>query len=617
MSLTVDCVHNVLPGLWPPDFDKYMLGRGIEEWKVAFNTLPANTAKSLLLMVMSRPKLAPFFECLLSDYNTEETFLAVRLYEIGLARCLRQNLLARTEEVSYYKTMNPNYYPKCFPLLPELKHEHNYFSVSYTWMTPSYDKIVPTQAYSVKAKTPENVYMAKLFSASAAARHFQWPECWAHSLSALDFVPPSEVTNKKHLHDLFCLIGQSAGHMYGSLRVVLKAISYGRMFTTNLEHPWKRLLMLHDLLIHWGFFKLEKEVFDKGLEIIPVKTDHYYLLVKQHLKGLMHQAENIALYQYARQTFHRDCDESKCKKSFTYDYSFLKMEDLQRSIDIWSRELVDPNERQYFSGYVHFYAALRTDPNDLTPLLRHLKQAQLYFEQCSDKKSTNYTDLSLDANIVGTYLDSKLTFNMERMVGHFSDLSHLKYNVEGSNTLCRLLLLSSYFGQHFNSIPLKMFQNLFRTYYANATKTMGYRKDILDYLADAIQWNHQTNNPREWSDLPDVNDCFAKEVGNLQTLEMFWKDEELLMLPIFDDKQEARGVKRGMQPSKDDSEACKKPKTDETLPTSSTSPAPPAISLSLDPFVLPTSKDFMLPTEYENHAIYCVGYNAIKQGIIA
>lgn len=95
-------VHTVFPYMRPSDFDRYMTEVGAADLKVAIDEWPANTAKALILMVLSRPALEIQLECVLAMYSDERTRLATRMYEVGLGRCLRQMLLVQPNiEVTY------------------------------------------------------------------------------------------------------------------------------------------------------------------------------------------------------------------------------------------------------------------------------------------------------------------------------------------------------------------------------------------------------------------------------------------------------------------------------------------------------------------------------------
>jgi hypothetical protein len=583
--LETTTVHNILPLMSPADFDDYMKNTSLKDWKEAFDTLPENTAKALIVMVLSRPALEHYMTAVLSEYS-KDTELATRLYEVGVGGRLRQPLLKNTEQVAYYRMFYPERYWTPYAILPTLNHEHTYLDGDIQTMVRVDDGMLELKKYALLDHTQEEIFMARLFSASATTFYMQWPECWAHSLSALD-----HALTGNYLHDVYCHLAQSGGRSGCTLRSVLLALEHARGTAYKMEHPWQRLLVFQDLLVHWGFYNLEREVFEKGRDIIPKNTIYYYKLIRQHLKAVLHYAEDIALFQHIRQAFHAECDDERCDKPDYIEYSFLAVERLAFEIDKYSRELRTVRERAYYSGYVHYLLGFRTDSMDLSWIEKHFQQAVMYFDQSTYKKQIMGDERMIDATIMSTYLKKNTTTVFDKITKAFAELTHMQHNMEGANVLHRMLVMQSYFGMHYYAISERSFARRVFEYYKKATHNKGYRMAMLELMIESSDWSHMEDNPTNIDDMPLLGDCLTLEENVAGEVREFWKVERDCLILMFDEEVEAG---KG-----------KEPKRRRIQPQS---------NFALPSHVL-TSKDFLTEEDVHNQTVYKFGYKAIQHNM--
>jgi hypothetical protein len=371
--------------------------------------------------------------------------------------------------------------------------------------------------------------MVRMVCVSATAKNNQWCECWAHGLSALDHVPPNDDIRKRYLHDLFCFLGHAAGRCFIRHVTVFKALDYAEKYTFNLEHSWKRLLVFHDLTVHWGFFHLENQVFEKGLQVIPGKTDYFYQLLKIHLKSLMHQVENILLYQWARQKFHEKCNKRTCRKPMNVEYSYLTADDLMHDIDFWSRVFEEPGVSEYYSGMIHVYSACRSDSKQTGDHSAHFVQAMYYFKQCIGVLRCTYQRYT-DASFLLAMFTKKM-LKREEVRNKYNYMQHLVHNQGASETLFRLLLLVRYFPEEFvMTNGTRPFVGSTANYYLNATNGHGYRLDLLR-MCDTPNIKHH-GDPDSPADYPPMTICMEKELIDDVAATRYWKREVNRLLPF-------------------------------------------------------------------------------------
>lgn len=591
-KIDTDLVHNVLPFLWPSEFDQYMLNQGVTAWKESVESLPSNTAKALVLMLMSRKQLEPFFKSFLTLFNTDEKTLAIRMYEVGLGRHLKQFLLDHSEEVSYYKMMNPFACTRCLSLSPDLKHNHDYNDYSDTWFIADTGKIQPTKKFSLEQMTPAQIFIARMLCVASTARSNQWPECWAHCMSALDHVPPNRETRERYMSDLFCFIALSAGKSFLRLSIEIRALENAQQFCFNVEHLWKRIIVFHDLLVIRGFFNLEDRVFEKALCVVPFGTDYYYTLLKQHLSSLMHQTENILLYQHGRQMFHSKCDPKSCTKIFRVEFSLLKVESLIRSIDFWSRDVEDIGARDYYSAYVQVYTSMKTEKKNLDKINTHLTQGNLFLSGAIERMR-NSVDHYKDAKIMKMFL-SKTPFTIETVIEMYSQSTHLRYNNGGMETLFRLFLVAKY-QNSFHQPNLPALQKALLEYHKKFTHDRGYRRDLIVKCCEVQEMCHSDGDV--FTDFPQVDICLEKELLYDTAAVRYWNNEEKNIERLFDNDDEKPKSENCASASKKRKLSEPKPKADEkSIPDNDDLP------------IIPTSKSFIETGDMLNRHLYCFGY---------
>lgn len=640
-AISVHTVHNVYPKMKPHEFDQIMIDMSVEAWKRGIEELPPNSAKAFVLMLMSCEKLEPYFDHLLTLFSCDEDKLAKRMYEVGLGRRLRQFLLEFSEEVAYFKMMNPYATTRCLSLLPVLKHKNRYNEYVDYWMVAVTNGIQRTKPFNQEGITPEKLFIAKMLCVATTARNSQWAECWAHSLSALDHVPPNEEVQRQFLSDLFCFIGNASARSFLGTKPTLKALEYAQDFTFNIEHPWKRLLVFQDALIVWGFFNLEEQVFRKALCVIPMKTDYYFTLVKQHLTAVMHQCENILLYHFSRQRFHSSCDPAECNKSYRVEFSLIRVEELINTLDFWSRALEEPGIKDYYSAYVQLYTAIKVkqDTKDYQRGKDHLDQAKLFLRSTIGKLKS--IEQARDAKQMKSYLDHNLLV-LDEVIGAFGTATHMEYNSGGMDSLIRIYLVALYFHVLWNVPPINSIQKVVLEYHKKMSHNTGYRRELL--VASCEKENYCHKNQTLVDDFPASQFCLEKEFFEDTSALTYWI-QEMKMLDLFvyyDNEQPPKSNKTAAtadaSASNLPSEEIKSFMTNIRKRKRKASPVPPgesveekkrkveeeknehAIQMMIEgnngSVVLPTSKMFIDMGEVLTRNLYSFGYGLAEKHIM-
>lgn len=348
----------------------------------------------------------------------------------------------------------------------------------------------------------------------------RWSESFAHALSALDLHEESF----PHLHNVFCQLALAAGKMALHEDTWIALLLSAKQNDKYIHQKWRRIVTFHQLLVHHGLFDLERAVFTFGEKHIPSSSGLYVQLMTQHLYALMARIENIAGFQYLRQTFHEMCNPSTCGKPALVQYSFAFSDMLIREMEKIIPLLWNKAHRHYFQGYVYLYKSFGpplNTPTDQDKVYLDLAKSSfeltlLAFETDPPSSSAMAKDLMyIRASL------KKLDVDDDSIKDAYSALTNMKYNEGAAQTCFRVLLLFYYWGYTSATTPPPSFAYSAYLLYTKTTACSGYRKALMLACKDAML-HHSDEDP----DYPPVgcmsisNNALKEKAANYWKIEM-------------------------------------------------------------------------------------------------
>lgn len=521
MPLVVNnTLNEMLPKMCSDDFDKYMLIKGPQEWKDAIQSVSLEEGKRLLLMVICRPNLLQALSVFCTLWEVEEE-PALHLYELGLGNAVTQAKLLQGEDpkLDFLRNMGKPAHPiHMYPLMPYLKQKENYFHLNKHFVI-QHDVIdVKPLRLNPDTKTPEELYYKKLSNATICSKLQKWPECFAHSLSALD----AYQRDCSYLHDVFCYIAQSGGKMYVPVEWCLNVLGEAKFLSTSFEQTWKRLIVFQGILIDQGLFNLENEMFVKSIPLFVQSSEHGQMLLVQHIQSILAQVENNLAFQYVRQTFHDGCAEF-CQKEPLHQYSFEATAKLLKAIDLFSSRLYKKGYKEYFRGLYHLYSTMNRVHRKIgdSKTTFHFNLALNNFALSTELMVVN-EPLKTEVKEIHHYLKRFLVV-FENVLKRFSKIPLMRHTRELSDFYFRIMLIAMFWGTTFQPFEVLTLAEQAKDEYEKITDGRGYRLPLLKACVKIREPNFCHIEGEEIEDFP-LMPVAAKE-DELQALG-YWKKEK-------------------------------------------------------------------------------------------
>lgn len=524
LELNGTTVRRILPFLDGPHFDTYMQTIGPEGWKKAEEErLTKEECKLLICMVLERSDtLEAFFSAYLTlwEEDVHAKKFPYYLYEIGMCRMLRLYSLKCDTKMLFFKYMYTHEYVMVNPLLPLLNHSHHYTFNEDTFL-PVTGHVPRKILLASDHMTESNLFYLKLLAASLSANTSRWAECWAHSLSALDYYD----NQKDVYHHLMCLLALSGGMNSLQETICLKALEEARSNETNIEHTWQRLVTFQQLCNQWGFFKLEKEVFELGMELVGNKTVFYYQMIHHHLKSLLLQIEDILMFCVVRRQYHSQCHQETnfCNKPLLMEYSFVTIDALLKEMEPLVHQLRILGEKEYYLGIMHYYRTFKLPLEVDNVDLLHRQIGNKYISiACAQLKKTEIR--LLHSQTVQTATNFPVNI-IELVQEKFSKHTMNKWSVEGAEAAFRVVVFfacSGIINGFLGSLDMLDVKKIYRL----ATHNNGYRNHLINAMVkNQIEEDHVHVLNRHWDDFPDATQCFGRESRD-GVLARFWFKRE-------------------------------------------------------------------------------------------
>lgn len=516
--------QHVLPCLSKPSCIKFLHERGPAFWKLLDIVSDSKQHEAMQALILAEPSFALHLHVYFHMWNRDVEHLPVHIYEMGWGHHLQQQQqqCERMFHLRYLQSMNPTDVgqdPIC--LLPILKHtvECKQFSFDYIAVVHADHK---GPLYKSAGKSQQELYYMKLFCAESCSKRERWAECFAHAVSALDHRNDSD----PYLHNLYCQLALAAGKMSLSPEVWIKLLNSAKQSEQYNYNKWRRIVTFQKLLVHHGLFDLEKAVFTHGSEHIPSSSNFRMQLMTLHIYALMAQVENIAAFQFLRQTFHQKCNAKTCGKPTLMKYSLTYASLLVREMETIIPSLRNEAHRHYFQGYVNLYKSfgpVLDVPTDREKT--YLEMAKASFELATLEFESISTPCAMlkDLLFIRAAL-KKLDVDDVSVQDSFSALTNMRFNIDAAHTCFRILLLFYYWGDVCVNTPPTSFAETACKVYKKTTVHSNYRVALLEACEKHLSFG-MFEHCEEDTDYPLVG-CMSVSNGNFrEQVEKYWKTE--------------------------------------------------------------------------------------------
>lgn len=519
----INMYQHVLPCMTRPACIKFLQERGPAFWKLLDIVSDAKKHEAMQALILTEPSFALLLHVYFHTWNQDVEHLPVHIYEMGWGHHLQQQQCKGMFHLMYLQSMNPtNVGQDPLHLLPLLKHEGEILLYQDSDYFPVVHADQKGPIYSKIGKSQEELYFMKLFCAESCSKRERWAECFAHALSALDNRKDSD----PYLHNLYCQLALAAGKMSIHPEYWIKLLNSAKQSEQYKYNKWRRIVTFQKLLVHHGLFDLEKTVFAHGSEHIPQSSSFRMQLMTLHIYALMAQVENIAGFQFLRQTFHQRCNAKTCGKPTLIKYSLTYAALLVREMETIIPSLRNEAHRHYFQGYVNLYKSfgpVLDVPTEKEKTYLEMAKASFELATLEFESITSPCAMLKDLLFVRAAL-KKLDVDDASIQDSFSALTHMMYNIDAAHTCFRILLLFYYWGDVCVNTPPRSFAETACKVYKKTTAHSNYRVALLEACERHLSFG-MFEHCEEDADYPPVG-CMTVSNGHLQEqVEKYWKTE--------------------------------------------------------------------------------------------
>lgn len=525
----VKLYQHVLPWVTESSSVEFLRRKGPEFWKLLDSESEANHHERTQLLILVQPSFTVLLHVYFHLWNQDVCHLPVHLYEMGWGQHLQQSM--KTFQLSYLNSLDPTD-PGRHPVrvVPSLRHVNAYASLELDYaISTNVSNVGPE--FCITDQSLEEMYYLKLFCAESCSKRERWCESFSHALSALDH---HDGVSFPYLHNVFCQMALAAGKMSLDPSIWVALLVNAKLKQEHMWQQWRRIVVFHNLLVHHGLFPLERSVFIYGSEHIPSGSNLYTQLAIQHIHALMAQIENIAGFQFLRQTFHEHCNPRTCGKPIIVKYSFAHSSTLIREIEKCIQALHNQGHKQYFQGYVYLYKSFGTVlnvPSETDKI--YLEMAKSTFELATleseiEWSSAMWKDLCCMRSIL-----KNLDVNDVSVKDAFAGLTNARYNTEAANTCFRIVLVFYYWGNVCVKSPPVSFAETAHRAYCKTTRHVGYRIGLLQAVVNQLNLGLLEHTEEE-PDYPPTS-CMSATNNHLEaSVQVYWR-RELGQLPTYDE----------------------------------------------------------------------------------
>lgn len=510
--ITDNLIKCILPTLSNQDFEKFMLELGPQQWKLATETCSSDSAKALVVLITKQSSLNQAFSVFLSLWEMDQE-PATFLFELGMGIFVRQSLLVYNAKNTYLTYLRMDLGENhIFPVLPWLKHNKHYFCLNKIFAK----KEMPKKVLRIddKGLSEEDAFLKKLASAQACAFLQRWSECFSFSLSALDNYQPGFL----YLHDVFCNIALAGIKMAVPFDWCCQILEEAKQCATSFETTWKRGLVFQTMLIEYGFFELELEVFQHLQKIIAPLSDHFQTCTIQHVQSLLAQVEFNLTFQYIRQHFHSECPDV-CEKEPFLPQTFAATEKLLSQVDALCQNVFIKGVKEYFKGYFYLYSTMLNGVFSAERCKIKIQLATSFFQLAKKSLKRNSFFYS-DVVIILAFLN-KTPMTIGSIEAHFQKKSPVLHTLGANQFFFRACIISMYLDNIYQPFPIGMLVTCARDLELKVRHKQSYKLVLLDgvHKMTAGTFNHVDN--KSIKDFPSICSSEEKMAYQLQA-SLYW-----------------------------------------------------------------------------------------------
>lgn len=511
--------QHVLPLTEASDRLQFLKTKGPAFWKELDMESDPVEYQATQAFILTHPSLTVMLPVYFHLWNLDVGRFPRHIYEMGFGHHLQQ--CSPSFELLYLKSLNADLEEDPYLVSVKLQTEDIYIPYNTAYMAVPYsDRIGPE--FKTDDRSPEEVFHLRMFCAESCTKRERWCEAFAHAVCTFDTCGPTF----PHLHNLFCQMALAAGKMTLDHEIWIDLLLHAKLSEKYAYNKWRRIVVFMNLAVHHGMFQLSRQVLSYGLEQIPASSSLYYRLTTLHLQSLMAQIENIAAYQYLRQSFHRDCTRDNCDKPLNVKYSFPRMMVLIRDMEKCVQSLPCEAHRYYFQGYIYLY---KTFTKVLEPHCDRDKTLMQMAKSSFDLALQTWPRDSVDAMYIDchnmqTSLD-KCTLEDTMIEQSYSALTNMHYNVEAANTCFRTVLLYYYWGDEYLTFSANSYAETAYKVYCRMTQHRGYRIVLLGTCSRHLEYGMQRHSDQE-PDFPPLRCVNAVNSSLNESAENYWKMEK-------------------------------------------------------------------------------------------
>lgn len=438
---------------------------GLRAWKDS--GLAEDEFVHLLTHLMSKPKLVLFSHVFFDSYSLSSKDFPTYLYMMGFGHLLEQNLIPTTPLVNHFKhqTVLQPFLRNSDDMLPTLGHDPVIeFRLDKKYI---FEDRYPRK-FITHVEIGENKFFIFLGISNVSVRQHNWLEGYAYSLAALD-------CNILHIYkaSAYCNLAICMAQLALSSEMTWLALERAIYCHQHIGQQYEWMCACLEILIAFGHFEVEKQVFATCKEFIPEASAWFECLLNHHLTGIVQQIENQITKCFIE--FHTSKDVLfECK-----DVTFLNQ--LLKDIDMYSNKLTSRGCKEYYQGLGLIFKSIIKSHRPLKS--RYLKSGQDMLRIACSTMRTSDTR-RIEASQLVSYLNNDID-NVEEICQHWRTYNSCFFSTCAAEVLlkCALINMGSV-ADVFESLWFNTHEMTFQAKeeYMYSTFSCGYRLDMLTAL---------------------------------------------------------------------------------------------------------------------------------------
>jgi len=425
---------------------------------------------AFLITILYKKEMELHVQVMFDSFSMDDSKIPHILYQLGFSHRIDQHLINvyNSSLMTFLETMNcfQNLPEECVPIMPELKH-----SPLIDWHLgkhlPRKIRSVRKKTFHVKDSNFDKFYLY-IGSANICLRCQRWFEAWTYSLSALD------VSMDIYKSKVLCQIAISSANIGCDPIVTWKALGEAYYSVEMAGQQWEWMVSLVQVLVAFGLFEEEEQVFEHCKQVIPVMSSWFESLVTHHVNGLTQQVENMI----AKQVIINHMRELTV-------ISFDNLSKISTTIDKikhYASLLTIPGAKTYYNALQFFYKSMIQSDESFKKKYYNNGKLQL-LEARKELESNDIRKMYCLQLLI--CLDNQMLY-LDFISDVFREHTRTDYSTVGSEFWIKCVLLSLCNKVDFKKFwlgPQAMANEAFADY-NKATFSQGYRLPTFKYLKE-------------------------------------------------------------------------------------------------------------------------------------